>query len=180
MSQGNEKSLASLEGQFRPQEKKWAVAFSAPIYGERVFRLDWANGKVELSSADLQALGWDQRQRSSVLEMANFMASVLQSSIDKKCTLSLNQGEVVGECLAPLSGLPAFQFTQSAQGIEFFYKTQRQQKVVWSHHVSGGTNGVSEEQRISFYRKSTGDGPPEWSLELFLSRCGENEPVQNP
>lgn len=46
LSQGAEKNLASVEGLFRPEEKQSAVAFSAPIYGERVFRLNWPQERL--------------------------------------------------------------------------------------------------------------------------------------
>lgn len=133
-----------------------------------------AAGKVELSSADLQALGWDQKQRTSVIELAKFMASLLQSSIDKNCKLSKQ-----GECPAPIPGLFAFQYKQTEQGVEFSYQTQLQQKIIWSHRLFSGADGGANEQTISFYRDNSGSTAPEWSLELFLSRCGENEPVQN-
>ena len=157
-----------FESHFWPSEKKWGVALSAPVYGEKTIVTSWLQGVPQVEKSDLETVRWNPRDKEGLHQLMILVASVLESSISGQCILKAKMDGDSGECPAPLKGLDAFQYQIKDGQLMFIYTTEQKQKVVWSHGIE---ESKKSKQVISLYSPRSESSNPLWSLELFVSRC---------
>ena len=166
--QGNEKNLMQFESYFWRNEKRWGVALSAPVYGEKTILTSWLKGVPQVEKSDLETVHWNPKDKEGLHQLMILVASVLESSISGQCILKAMTDGDSGECPAPLKGLDAFQYQMHDNQLQFIYTTEQNQKVVWGHSIG---ESKKTKQIISLYSPRSESSNPLWSLELFVSRC---------